>query len=351
MIELTKGNMLTTDVEALVNTVNTQGVMGKGIALQFKKAFPDMFKVYLIACKAGEVFTGKMHLVKLEGIVNPRYIINFPTKQDWRRPSQMLYIESGLQDLVRVVCELGISSIAVPPLGCGNGGLAWSVVRPLIEAAFNEVPEVRVLLFAPHGAPDADKMLNRTARPPMTLSRAVVLKLLQQYCVLGYELTLLEVQKLLYFMQEFGEPLRLRFEKQYYGPYADNLRHVLNLFEGHFTRGFADGNNKPDTVIHLLPNATREADAYIARHHGEDNGHVEHLKQVAALIEGFESPYGMELLSSVHWLLKHEKLSPDAVTGAVKAWNPRKAKLMKPEHIEIALQRLCSTDKTLFINN
>ena len=346
MIKFTTGNMLTTDVEALVNTVNTQGVMGKGIALQFKKAFPDMFKVYLDACKAGKVFTGQMHVVTLNSIVNPRYIINFPTKQDWRRPSQMLYIESGLQDLVRLVRELGISSIAVPPLGCGNGGLPWSLVQPKIEAAFSELPKVRVLLFAPHGAPDADKMLNRTARPPMTLSRAVVLKLLQQYCVLGYELTLLEVQKLLYFMQEFGEPLRLRFEKKYYGPYADNLRHVLNLFEGHFTSGFADGNNKPDTVIRLLPRAVEEASDYIMLNHGEDNDHVERLKQVAALIEGFESPYGMELLSSVHWLIKHEQVSPNFITDAVKEWNPRKAKLMKPKHIEIAWQRLCSTDKT-----
>lgn len=349
MIEFTTGNMLTADVEALVNTVNTQGVMGKGIALQFKKAFPDMFKVYLAACQAGEVFTGRMHVVVLEGIVNPRYIINFPTKQDWRRPSQMAYIESGLQDLVRVVRELGISSISVPPLGCGNGGLLWSLVQPKIEAAFSELPEVRVLLFAPQGAPDAHKMPNRTARPPMTLSRAVVLKLLQQYCVLGYELTLLEVQKLLYFLQEFGEPLRLRFEKKYYGPYADNLRHVLNLFEGHFTQGFADGNNKPGTIIRLLPGAVEEASAYIARHHGEDNGHVGRLKQVKLLIEGFESPYGLELLSSIHWLIKHEHVSPDAVANAVKDWNPRKAKLMKPKHIEIAWQRLCSMDKIGFI--
>lgn len=336
MIEFTTGNMLTTDVEALVNTVNTQGVMGKGIALQFKKSFPDMFKVYLAACKAGEVFIGRMHVVALEGIVNPRYIINFPTKQDWRKPSQMTYIESGLQDLVRVVRELGISSISVPPLGCGNGGLPWSLVRPKIEAAFSELPEVRVLLFAPH----ANQMPNRTARPTMTLSRAVVLKLLQQYCVLGYELTLLEVQKLLYFMQEFGEPLRLRFEKKYYGPYADNLRQVLNMFEGHFTQGFADGNNKPGTIIRLLPGAVEEASAYIARHHGEDNGHVRRLKQVELLIEGFESPYGLELLSSVHWLIKHEQVNPDAVANAVKDWNPRKAKLMKPKHIEIAWQRL-----------
>ena len=144
-IESTTGDLLKADVDALVNTVNTVGVMGKGLALQFKKTFPDVFSTYSIACKKGEVSTGKMHIVTRTS--SPKYIVNFPTKQHWRNPSKLEYIEYGLDDLVKQTQVLGISSIAIPPLGCGYGGLSWSDVRPLIVQAFSAYPNLRILLF------------------------------------------------------------------------------------------------------------------------------------------------------------------------------------------------------------
>jgi O-acetyl-ADP-ribose deacetylase (regulator of RNase III) len=150
MIEITKGNLLEARVEALVNTVNTVGVMGKGIALQFKGAFPAMFRDYEKACKAGEVRLGEMHVFDLGGLAGAaRWIINFPTKGHWRERSRLTDIEKGLEDLVTTILHLEIRSIAIPPLACGNGGLNWADVRPRIEAAFTNLPDVNVLLFEP----------------------------------------------------------------------------------------------------------------------------------------------------------------------------------------------------------
>jgi O-acetyl-ADP-ribose deacetylase (regulator of RNase III) len=130
-----------------VNTVNTDGVMGKGLALQIKQSFPEVFADYARACKQGSVTIGVMHIVHRAN--SPRFVINFPTKRQWRHPSKLEYIESGLADLVTRVRELGIRSIAIPPLGCGLGGLAWTDVKPLIVNAFEALSDVRVVLFEP----------------------------------------------------------------------------------------------------------------------------------------------------------------------------------------------------------
>jgi hypothetical protein len=188
-------------------------------------------------------------------------------------------------------------------------------------------------------------MVHRTDRPGMNPSRAIVLKVWERYLALGYQLTLLEIHKLLYFLQEAGELLRLRFAKQTYGPCADNLRHLLHRFEGHFTLGFADGRNKPDTQIELLAGATEEADRFLFDHADQSRQSLQRLARVEDLIQGFESPYGMELLATVHWAAVHEKATaggPSAVQEIVHDWNPRKRRLMKPEHIQLAWRRLAA---------
>ena len=166
MIELTRGNILKAEAEALVNTVNCAGFMGKGIALQFKKAYPDNFNAYHKACNAGEVQPGRMFVFDLHSMLNPKYVVNFPTKRDWRANSRYEDIESGLQTLVAEVRQRGIRSLAMPPLGCGLGGLDWNRVRPMIERAFANLPDVRLLLFAPAGAPAAKTMPVRDVPPP-----------------------------------------------------------------------------------------------------------------------------------------------------------------------------------------
>jgi O-acetyl-ADP-ribose deacetylase (regulator of RNase III) len=340
MQRIVTGNILEADAQALVNTVNTVGIMGKGIALQFKKAFPAMFDEYVKICKNKKLEPGQMHVFDRGSMFNPRYIINFPTKRHWKGKSKLVDIVAGLDGLVEELRIRHIRSVAIPPLGCGNGGLNWNDVRPLIERALDRVPNVDALIFAPSGAPAPSDIVNRTERPIMTPSRASMIRLLSDYCVLGYELTLLEIQKILYFLQAAGEPLKLKFTKKQYGPYADNLRHVLHKFEGHFLQGVGDGLNSPQTPIQLFQDAVAEA-VLISEQRStpEQSGR---MRKVFDLIEGFESPYGMELLASVHWVATQEvaKNDPESVTQALQVWNPRKRDIMKPEHVAIAWNRL-----------
>jgi O-acetyl-ADP-ribose deacetylase (regulator of RNase III) len=340
MIQIAAGNLLEADVDALVNTVNCVGFMGKGIALQFKQAFPENFKAYEKACRAGEVRPGRMFIHETNSMVGPKFIINFPTKRHWKGKSKMEDIESGLKALIADVNRLGIKSIAVPPLGCGLGGLNWSDVRPRIENAFASLPGVQVELFTPTGAPAAKKMPVRTKVANMTHARALFIKLMEQYAVMADRLTLLEVQKLAYFLQESGEPLRLKYVAHTYGPYADNLNKVLQAIEGHFTRGYGDSPT-PDREIELLPGAIEAANEFLATQ--EETSSRERLHKVAELIEGFETPYGMELLASVHWVARHNKPPARNVESAVESvhkWNERKRQMFPPKHIAVSWRRL-----------
>ncbi|MCC5876810.1 MAG: macro domain-containing protein [Candidatus Sumerlaeia bacterium] len=338
MIERAAGNLLTADVDALVNTVNCVGFMGKGIALQFKKAFPDNFKAYRRACEAEEVRPGRMFVYETGALTNPRFIINFPTKRHWRGDSRLEDIRSGLAALIDEVRTREIQTIAVPPLGCGHGGLDWRVVRPLIEEAFSEVPDVLVKLYEPLGAPEATQMPVGTKRPHLTVARALFLRLMARYQQFAYRLTLLEIQKLAYFLQECGEPLKLRYDAGHYGPYAPNLNKVLEALEGHYTRGYGD-SQKPDIEIGLLPGAAEEADRFLQSHPAS----LERLEKLALLIDGFETPYGMELLSSVHWVASKGEQPAQTAEEAickVRAWNDRKRRMFSVDHIAVAWERL-----------
>ena len=340
MIEIATGNLLEADVDALVNTVNCVGLMGKGIALQFKQAFPENFVAYEKACRAGEVRPGKMFIYETHELMGPKYIINFPTKRHWKGKSKMEDIDSGLKALIADVKRLGIKSIAVPPLGCGLGGLNWSEIRPRIEEAFAELPEVQVHLFAPAGPPAAKAMPVRTKAAKMTHARALFIKLMEQYSGMAYRLTLLEVQKLAYFLQEAGEPLRLKYVAHTYGPYADNLNKVLQAIEGHFTRGYGD-SPKPDREIELLPGAVDTANEFLAKE--PDSASGERLQKVAELIDGFETPYGMELLASVHWVARHNEppaRNVELAIDAVHGWNDRKRQMFPAKHINVSWRRL-----------
>ena len=152
MVRFAAGDILAEDAEALVNTVNCVGAMGRGIALQFRKAFPENFRAYAGACRRGEIRPGRMFVFETGRLANPRYIVNFPTERHWRGGSRMEDIEAGLDALAAAIRERGIRSIAVPPLGSGLGGLNWSEVRPRIETALRGFDDLRVVVFEPHGA-------------------------------------------------------------------------------------------------------------------------------------------------------------------------------------------------------
>jgi len=338
MIELTKGDILKADLEALVNTVNCVGVMGRGIALQFSKAFPENFKIYKSACDKKQLHSGMMLTFDLGRLQNPRYVINFPTKRHWKGKSKIEDIESGLQALVEEVRKLKIHSIAVPPLGCGLGGLDWKQVQPMIEKAFDALPQVQVFIYEPAGAPAAEAMIKNKTAPKMTAGRAALLGLMNRYleAVMDPFVSLLEIHKLVYFMQVAGENLRLRYSKGAYGPYAENLRHVLGHIEGYYITGYGDAEDNPNKQIELLPHAAKEANLFLNEHFGT----LERFDRVADLINGFETPFGMELLATVHWVAAQEEAANvDDAVAKTYAWNERK-KMFQEEHIRIAWQIL-----------
>jgi O-acetyl-ADP-ribose deacetylase (regulator of RNase III)/uncharacterized protein YwgA len=346
MITYIQGNILHDQADAIINTVNTVGVMGKGLALQFKKAFPDNFIAYKKACDKKELDVGYVLSVSMESLNPPYYIINFPTKKHWKGNSKMEFIEEGLVNLKAEVSRLGLKSVAIPPLGSGLGGLNWQEVDAAIQQALADMPEVEWRVYPPQEAPKANQMVNKTKRPKMTSGRAAVLGLIERYVStgFGYRLSLLEVQKLVYFLTAAGEPLnQVTFTKHHYGPYADVLRHVLDRMEGHFISGYADGQNKPDTPIELKSDVSNEALEFLI-HHVETK---KRFDSVASLIEGFESQNGLELLSTVHWIATQEASNPnldvDEVIQRVHSWSPRKAE-MKAAHIAAAWQRLREQD-------
>ena len=341
MIEYKTGDILREETEALVNTINCVGVMGRGIALQFKKAWPANFKAYAAACRRNEVRPGRMFVYVTGRLTPPRYIINFPTKRHYRDPSRIEDIEEGLTALVEEMRTRGIRSIAVPPLGAGLGRLDWNVVRARIESAMQELPEVRVVIFEPHREPAPCKTGRREAAPAMTPGRAALVGLMERYLrgLLDPSISLLEVHKLMYFMQEFGEPLRLRFAKGPYGPYAENLSHVLNAIEGYYVTGYGAGGDEPDKILELLPGALEAAEAALAAQPETR----ERFERVARLVEGFESPFGLELLATVSWVMTRDDASSEEdVIARTYAWGERKRRFSRRQ---LALARQVLTDR------
>ncbi|WP_224825407.1 macro domain-containing protein [Cognatishimia sp. MH4019] len=340
MIRYTTGDVLRADVDAIVNTVNCVGVMGRGIALQFKKAFPSNYEEYRTACEKGEVVPGQMFITERKALTGPRLIVNFPTKRHWRGKSRMEDIISGLQALKVEIVEREIQSIAIPPLGSGLGGLNWSDVKAAIDSALSDL-EVDILVFEPGGVPDAKVMARSTDAPTMSPGRATLVTLVDRYLsgLLDPFVTLIELHKLMYFMQVAGEPLKLQYKKHHYGPYAENLRHVLNRIEGHLVSGYADGGDIPEKQIELVPGAMAEASRFLEDH---ADTHAR-FKRVSDLVDGFESPVGMELLATVHWVIHND--GAEDVQDAIRlthSWNERKKKFT-PRQINLAYNHLQST--------
>jgi O-acetyl-ADP-ribose deacetylase (regulator of RNase III) len=337
-VTIKSGDLLKEKTDAIVNTVNCVGIMGKGIALQFKQRWPQNFKAYEAACKRNEIKPGKMFIYDFGEWGKPRFIINFPTKMHWRGDSKIEYIEQGLHDLVLQAKRLGIKSIALPPLGCGNGGLDWDAVRGLVFDAFKDHPQIQVDLFEPKGAPPPQEMVNRTEKPKLTPVRAAIIKIISIYREMEYPLSGIEIQKLAYFLEEAGCPLRLQFVKHNFGPYSDKLRHVLKDIDGHYITGVGDFSG--DSEIAVVPDGLAEAELFIKTSASDELS--EQVARISKVIDGFESPYGMELLATVHWVRVHESgvLTVNDAIKAVHNWNARKRATFSKEHIERAWRRL-----------
>jgi O-acetyl-ADP-ribose deacetylase (regulator of RNase III) len=338
IVEHRQGDLLSADVETLVNTVNSVGVMGKGVALQFRKAFPDNFRAYERACRAGEVYPGRMFVFETGQLTGPRLIVNFPTKRHWRGKARMEYIDTGLVDLVSVLERFDVRSVAIPSLGCGNGGLRWAEVRPRIEAALKPLTDLCVALYGPGAPPPVHRQRTAARVVPMTPGRAALISTLAVYRKdPSSALTLLVAQKLAYLLQAAGEPLKLEFTKAKYGPYAESLNHVLQDMEGRFTLGYGDRTTGSD--LQLLDGAEAGAQAFLA----SDAEAGSRVERIGRLIEGFESPFGLELLTTVHWAaLREGAHSPEEATRVVADWTPRKREVFGEREVAIAWERLDS---------
>ncbi|MBV2181250.1 MAG: macro domain-containing protein [Castellaniella sp.] len=350
MIKFTQGNLLEVRAEALVNTVNTVGVMGKGIALMFKERFDENFRRYAAACKAREVQTGKMFVTQVHELDGPRWIVNFPTKQHWRAPSRMEWVVEGLQDLRCFLIEQQVQSIAIPPLGAGNGGLEWADVREQIELALGDL-DVDILVFEP--TKQYQNVAKRAGVEKLTPARALIAELVRQYWVLGMECSMLEIQKLAWFLERAIErynpgdnPLDLRFVPHKYGPYANRLDHLLNNLDGsylHSEKRISDAN--PLDVIWFDDERKTFVQTYLK---SEAKAYTQALEFTATLIDGFQSPFGMELLATVDWLLARERVAPDvlALREGLRHWRggagaaARKDRLFDDRALGIALERL-----------
>lgn len=352
MISYTQGNLLDAPVETLVNTVNTAGVMGKGIALMFKERFGRNFTLYAAACKAKQVKVGHMFVTETGELDGPRWIINFPTKDHWKSNSRLEWVESGLDDLKRVLRERNIRSVAIPPLGAGNGGLDWPTVKVRIHAALADLNDVDIVVYEP-----TDRYQNvakRAGVQRLTPARALIAEAVRRYWVLGMECSLLEVQKLAWFLQRslnhlgLRDDLQLNFKAHRYGPFAKNLNHLLNSLDGSYLRSdkrIADAS--PLDVIGFDDERKELVQNFLKSEAKDVSPALELTSQV---IDGFESPFGMELLASVDWLLSREGVAPEvsAVLEGLANWpadeaagaGKRKSAIFDERAVRIALKQL-----------
>ena len=350
MITYTQGNLLEADAEALVNTVNTVGVMGKGIALMFKERFPKNMAEYAKACKVKQVNTGKMFVTETGELMGPHWIVNFPTKQHWRAKSQMKWIQDGLIDLRKFLEANHVKSIAIPPLGAGQGGLPWSAVKIEIEKALSDISATEIMVYEPIAK--YQNVAKKSGVKKLTPARALVAELVRRYWILGMECSLLEIQKLAWFLQRIIElaglknELKLDFQAHNYGPYANNLDHLLNALDGSYLKSDKRiPDCSPLDVIWFNETEKQNIAIYL---NAEAKEYIPVLEQTSELINGFESPFGMELLSTVDWLVT--KQGCEATIEAVKQgmknwpagtkWAQRKLNLFNDQDIGFALDNL-----------
>lgn len=358
MITFARGNLLEADVEAAVNTVNTVGIMGKGIALMFKERFPENFKAYEKACKDKELRIGKMFVSENREFFGPKWIVNFPTKTHWRVDTRLEWIEEGLRDLLQVIEDKNISSIAIPPLGCGNGGLDWSDVRPLLVTALEEVEGLDAVVYEPTAK--YQNVTKRNGVENLTPARALVAEMVRRYSLLGFDCSILEVQKLAWFIERgvqrlrAKDPLKFKFAADRFGPYSHNLQQLLDALDGsylHCDKRLADAG--PLDLIWFNNGKKDKVSAYL--NSGEGKAYSGVLEWASSTIDGFESPFGMELLATVDWLLEMENVEPsvEQIMDGLRRWpggktaSQRKLKIFNKRSISLALTQLGKANQIL----
>ncbi|MFN8430535.1 MAG: macro domain-containing protein [Spirosomataceae bacterium] len=337
MIRYITGNILESNAKALINTVNTVGVMGKGIALQFKKAYHNNFKTYVEACKRNEIEIGKLLVTKDSNLNSgEKYIINFPTKKDWRKPSEYYFIESGLDDLIRVLNENKIDSVAIPPLGAGNGGLEWEKVKKIIEQKLGNL-DTEIIVYEPT---QQIKESLKKERVKLTDARALLLFVLYDLVKNGEYVSEFSSEKVCYFLQRFGgeKYFKLKFNPNFYGPYSGKVRFVLNVLNGSYIMGYSDMSKKPFEPLTLIADGYEDVKIVI-----ENNKDLQKIAvKTIDFLTGFYSDFALELLSSIDFIsLAKKTYDKKVITEQLNNWSDRKRSLFSnPKYIDISLKQL-----------
>ncbi len=337
MIKYIKGNILESSAQALVNTVNTVGVMGKGIALQFKKAFPNNYKLYYEACKKNKIDIGKLFVTIDSNVLSgEKIIINFPTKTDWRKTSEYEYIEKGLDNLIEIIYQYNIKSIAIPPLGSGNGGLEWEKVKKIINAKLENI-NIDIYVYEPT---KQIKEHLKKERVKLTKARALLLYVLYDLVKNGEYVSEFSSEKVCYFLQVFGAKkyFKLKYSPNFYGPYSEKVRFLLNVLNGSYIMGFSDMNKKPFEPITLIADGYNAVKEYIEN----DTELFEIARKTTSFLNGFYSDFALELLSSVDFIISENKIcQKDFILTKLSEWNNRKRSLFSNDrYIEMAINHI-----------
>lgn len=339
MIKYLTGDMLDSTAQALVNTVNTVGVMGKGIALQFKNQFPNNYKIYKEACKDKKLKIGDLLVTEGESLLSgKKIIINFPTKTHWRYPSEYEYIEKGLTALVNVIQERKIQSIAIPPLGSGNGGLDWTRVRTMIENQLQGV-DCTIYLYEPT---HAIKETLKQERVKLTPARAMMLSVLYDLVRNGEFVSEFAAEKVAYFLQRFGakDSFKLEFKPNFYGPYSGKVRHVLYHLNGSYVMGYSAKDKKPFEELSLIMDAEKEVNAFLES--VDNQQYKEVVSKTKKFLSGYYSPFGLELLSTIDFIKSEMgKEKEDEILNELESWSDRKRSMFaNPAFVTKALQNI-----------
>jgi len=338
MIKYVEGNLFESKSDALVNTVNTVGVMGKGIALQFKKLFPNNYKEYKYQCDKGQFDIGQLIVTEDQNITTgKKIIINFPTKTHWRKPSEYDFIVKGLDALISVIKEYNIKSIAIPPLGSGNGGLKWSKVKTILETKLSQTDGCAFYIYEPNSA--VKEILNKE-RVKLTPARGMLLYMLFELVKNGEFVSEFASEKLCYFLQRFGaqKHFKLDFKANFYGPYSGKVRHVLNHLNGSYISGYASKDKKPFEELNLFIDSESQIREYI-----ESNDDLKKIvEDTNNFLRGYYSAFGLELLSTVDFIASSNFNSDTSfIKEQLVNWSDRKKTLFANEgFIDKSIQHL-----------
>jgi O-acetyl-ADP-ribose deacetylase (regulator of RNase III)/uncharacterized protein YwgA len=341
MIRYLTGNLLDSDAHALVNTVNTVGVMGKGIALQFKNMFPNNYKIYSKACENKEFKIGNLLITEEETLLKgKKIIINFPTKTSWRLPSEYSYIELGTKALVKAIKENDIKSIAIPPLGSGQGGLDWNKVKVILEKYLSDL-DCEIYIYEPTST---IKEVLKKERVKLTPARAMLLAMLYDLTRNGEFVSEFAAEKIAYFLQRFGakDSFRLQFEPNFYGPYSGKVRHVLYYLNGSYIMGYSSKDKKPFEELGILFDAESDINEFLSQ--PENNDYKEVVQKTQRFLTGFYSAFGLELLSTIDYIIQDKKTSSvEEIIREMQSWSDRKKTLFSNrKFINIALNNIQS---------